>query len=175
MLFVWILCPDMSDTIRTMSNYIARYFDPCMYTYTIICRISMASITATSVTTTCAAAVRRSSVVHSSAVQVQSRAQHLPSLTQAHKTRVQLHVPSALPTLPQKQQVSRIRKPAGPACLREHSLTSEGKPTKKVIISPISTLDYSTLTTPFAPPTVTKKSEHSTHSREGENIFSLIM
>lgn len=108
-------------------------------------RTSIASITASSATMTNATntnttttsatpTVRRPSVAHTTLMQ--SRAQHLPNLTQVHKARVYLHIPSTLPTLPHnKQAVSRVRKPAAPACLKEHTPTSEGKMTKKVITS----------------------------------------
>lgn len=97
----------------------------------------MASVTTNTATTTNAAlAMRRGSVPHTAAAQ--SRPQHLPNLTQLHKTRVHLHLPSTLPILAQnKQVITRVRKPAAPACLKEQSLTSEGKPTKKVITSSI--------------------------------------
>jgi len=110
----------------------------------------MASIAASSTTTSNAAttntttasvtqAVRRPSVAHTTAVQ--SRTQHLPNLTHVHKTRVQLRIPSTLPTLAHnKQAVTRVRKPAAPACLKEHSPTNEGRTTKKVSISLILTL-----------------------------------
>ena len=92
--------------------------------------------TNTGATTNAAAttpAVRRASVPHSSLAQPKA-SQHLLNAMHAHKTRVHLHLPSTLPTLAHSKQVtSRIRKPAAPACLKEHSLTNEIKITKKVI------------------------------------------
>ena len=75
--------------------------------------------------------VRRASVP--STTTVQPRSQHLPNLAQMHKTRMHLPLPSTLPTLSHnKQTVSRIRNPAAPACLKEHSPISDGKVAKKV-------------------------------------------
>ena len=88
------------------------------------------STTTTNVTTT----VRRASVPHSTAVQ--PKAPHLPNITHTHKARVHLHLPSTLPTLAHNKQVpGRVRKPASPASLKDHSLTSEVKTTKKVTAS----------------------------------------
>lgn len=95
-------------------------------------KISMATATGNPITTNAAPPVRRASLPHTAAVQ--SRPQHLPNITQAHKTRVHLHLPSTLPTLAHnKQVISRVRKPAAPACLKEHSSSTEAKATKKVI------------------------------------------
>ena len=75
-------------------------------------------------------AVRRASVPSTTTVQPRP---HLPNLAQMHKTRMHLPLPSTLPTLGHnKQAVSRIRNPAAPACLKEHSPTSDSKVTKKV-------------------------------------------
>lgn len=88
------------------------------------------STTSTNVTTV----VRRASVPHSTPVQ--PKPPHLPNITHTHKARVHLHLPSTLPTLGHNKQVpSRVRKPASPACLKDHSLTSEVKTTKKVTTS----------------------------------------
>ena len=112
-----------SSILNYQINLYKRFF---------IFRISLGSTAANSVVTpNVVPPARRASVPCTTTVQ--PRAQHLPSITQMHKTRMHLHLPSTLPTLGHnKQVISRIRKPAAPACLKEHSPTGDGKVTKKV-------------------------------------------